>query len=243
VPLPALHHLQLLYRYHNTKFFYIAPNPASITASIGLSINQKLAVLPARNGAAFIDNIEPAWVTGNTLVIDFPYQSYPTNAGHWLEVILPAHRALQDGRWAECCTTGAGAGRRVIGAPDGLPALPLQGLFGAAYPETQCAVQTCGSLTCSAEVQHMKPALERPPHDVCNADRIVLLNLYKDTLTSWFKEMLKVALRGLLPPGQTAPAILDYGDLQKVPQLSWLGFENYIAVNDRCASQRFRFER
>ena len=62
---------------------------------------------------------------------------------------------------------------------------------------------------------------------------MVLLNLYKDALTTWFKQTLQVALRAALPSGHELPPLIDYGDLQAVPKLSWLGFENYIAVSDR----------
>lgn len=83
--------------------------------TLGLSTNQNLVSLPAIDGATFVDGIEPAWVAGNTLVIDFPFPAYPYNSGHWTEVVLPLFRTLADGRWAKHCV-GEGAGRAIIGA-------------------------------------------------------------------------------------------------------------------------------
>ena len=102
--------------YHNSKYFATAPDPNTSAIERGLSANQKLVVLPAQDGAAFTDNLRPAWLTGNTLVVDFPFASYPTNMGHWLEVVIPAFDALADGGWAAQCQAANGHARALIGA-------------------------------------------------------------------------------------------------------------------------------
>lgn len=40
-------------------------------------------------------------VTGNTLLLDFPFQAFPENMGHWAEILAPAYSVLSAGRWRE----------------------------------------------------------------------------------------------------------------------------------------------
>lgn len=115
VPDADLPRLGFLSRYHNTKFFATAQDPSTSGISPGLSANQKVVVLPANDGAAFADNLNVAWVPGNTLAIDFPFSSYATSMGHWLEVLLPIYRVLRSHDWAETCSA-AGGGHGRIGA-------------------------------------------------------------------------------------------------------------------------------
>ena len=83
----------------------------------------------------------------------------------------------------------------------------------------------------------MRHELSELRANICaaRADTVLLLNLYADSLSSWFQETLRVALRVALPAHQDLPKLVDLGDVSKVPELSWLGVENYIVVNDRCA--------
>jgi hypothetical protein len=73
----------------------------------------------------------------------------------------------------------------------------------------------------------------------CNtdADTVALVNMYKDQVPNWFLETLAIALAPSQPkPGPSLPRIIDYGDIMAIggDKLTWLGFENYLTVTDRC---------
>jgi hypothetical protein len=66
-----------------------------------MSANQLLVYLPTVDAARFLDNVDTAWVPGTTLAIDLVFPAFPTNLGHWAEILQPMLSALQDGRWTE----------------------------------------------------------------------------------------------------------------------------------------------
>ena len=68
-----------------------------------------------------------------------------------------------------------------------------------------------------------------------HADNILLMNLYREELSSWFREVLKIALASVRPADAPMPRIIDTRDLLHFPRPMWVAFENYIVVTDRCA--------
>lgn len=98
---------------HNRKFVAVVPDPGASGVSRGLSVNQQMIQLPARDGGAFVNNLRTKWIPGNTLAIDFPFPAFPTNLGHWAEVVLPAYSTLSQLNWAND-TLSTGVKRPVI---------------------------------------------------------------------------------------------------------------------------------
>ena len=77
-----------------------------------LGNNNRLVPIPVADPAAFVDNLRPAWLGGNTLALDFAFPAYRQNTGHWTEALIPALRVLQDHNWSLHCK---GSGPPVIG--------------------------------------------------------------------------------------------------------------------------------
>lgn len=122
--------IELSCRLHNGKFMAVTPVDVPSNVSCGLSVNQRILEVPALDGAQFVDNLQAAWVPGNTLAIDFPFPAFPTNSGHWAELMLPLFSVLQNVTWAQD-TKGSGHGKPVIGAPLLNPPAPARPVLRA----------------------------------------------------------------------------------------------------------------
>jgi hypothetical protein len=66
-----------------------------------LTANQNIVYLPTEDADRFIRNVQQSWVPGTTLAVDFAFPAFPSNLGHWTEVLFPMLSALSDGVWAE----------------------------------------------------------------------------------------------------------------------------------------------
>lgn len=91
----------LLCRFHNSQNYAVVEDPANTTVAAAMSANQVLVHLPTVDAEKFLSNVQQAWVGGTTLAIDLVFPAFPTNLGHWAEILLPMLSALQDGRWAQ----------------------------------------------------------------------------------------------------------------------------------------------
>ena len=68
------------------------------------------------------------------------------------------------------------------------------------------------------------------------ADNVLLINLLRDEMSSWFNATLAAVIEVARPegPGATlSPRIIDLDDLQKRQEITWLGVENYVVAVDR----------
>lgn len=90
----------LICRYHNSQYYGVVEDPANTTVVAAMSANQKLVYLPTVDAERFLSNVQQTWVGGTTLAIDLVFPAFPTNLGHWAEILLPMLSALQNGRWA-----------------------------------------------------------------------------------------------------------------------------------------------
>lgn len=88
-------------RYHNSQYYAVVADPANTTVADAMSANQLLVYLPTVDAEKFLSNVQPAWIGGTTLALDLVFPAFPTNLGHWTEILLPMLGALQDGRWRE----------------------------------------------------------------------------------------------------------------------------------------------
>jgi hypothetical protein len=66
-----------------------------------MSATQQLVYLPTVDAEKFIANVEALWISGTTLAVDLVFPAFPTNLGHWTEILLPMLSALKDGSWTE----------------------------------------------------------------------------------------------------------------------------------------------
>ena len=104
-------------------------DPAAAGLQRGLSVNQKVVALPAVDAAAFVRNVNASAVRGNTLVLDFPFPAFPSNLGHWSEVVLPVHTMVEQGTWYRDCAGSSGS----------------HGTIGVNLSATATLVQCCSS--------------------------------------------------------------------------------------------------
>lgn len=81
----------------------------------GLSTNQAIIGMPVANMTSFRDNLRVAFVPGNTLLVDFPFQVFSDHLGHWAEIMVPTYSVFRDGQWQkDLQTVGTGYIDRVV---------------------------------------------------------------------------------------------------------------------------------
>lgn len=51
--------------------------------------------------------LQVVYVPGNTMLMDFPFQTYYQHLGHWLELAVPMYNVLRDGSWLEHTRSGS----------------------------------------------------------------------------------------------------------------------------------------
>lgn len=87
------------HRYHNSQYYAVVADPANTTVTDAMSANQLLVYLPTVDAERFVGNVEALWVPGTTLALDLVFPAFPSNLGHWAEILLPMFSALRDARW------------------------------------------------------------------------------------------------------------------------------------------------
>lgn len=45
--------------------------------------------------------MQTGWWGGNTVMLDFPFPTYPDNMGHWAEILFPLYSMLRAKNWQE----------------------------------------------------------------------------------------------------------------------------------------------
>uniref|UniRef100_A0A7S0RGP0 Glycosyltransferase n=1 Tax=Chlamydomonas leiostraca TaxID=1034604 RepID=A0A7S0RGP0_9CHLO len=65
----------------------------------GLSTNQAIIRMPVANMGSFRDNLQIGYVPGNSLLVDFTFQTFADHLGHWAELMVPIYSMLRDGAW------------------------------------------------------------------------------------------------------------------------------------------------
>lgn len=86
--------------FHVNKFFGLAPSEnASLSLHDGSNFSQHsfVTTLPVSDAAAFIANVRMGWVSGTTLLVDFPFSSFPNHLGYWTELLAPIYSQLSLG--------------------------------------------------------------------------------------------------------------------------------------------------
>lgn len=88
--------------FHNNRFYaFLEPERMDDVDILedGLSVNQGIVRWPAADLPTYLDNLQARYISGNALLIDFPFQSYSDNLGHWLEIMAPTFSYLKSGAW------------------------------------------------------------------------------------------------------------------------------------------------
>lgn len=95
--------------FHNARWYAILP-PDSVEDSgleDGLSPNNPIVRMPVKDLGNFTKNLRLVYVHSNTLMLDFPFQSYPEHLGHWLEMAVPMYNVLRSGEWTQHVRSGS----------------------------------------------------------------------------------------------------------------------------------------
>ena len=92
-------------RFHIIRFYAVIEKGDldkfnSSYTDVVFSQNLGITKLPVADPAQHVRNVAAAaWLPGTTLWLDHPFNSYPDNIGHWLELLIPTYSGLAQGKW------------------------------------------------------------------------------------------------------------------------------------------------
>lgn len=85
------------------RFYAIMPAEQSDDPSMeeGFSPNTPIIRLPVDSMRNFTQHMRAVRVKGNSVMVDYAFQSYPGHHGHWLETLVPIYNMLKYGKWTQ----------------------------------------------------------------------------------------------------------------------------------------------